>query len=235
VPSHYGETWAESYDSIYGNGHDQQDCVAVLGDLADGGRALELGIGTGRIGLSLALLGVEVSGIEGSPSMLRRIQSKAGSENIRLMLGDFADVNGGGHDYKLIYIVSNTITCLTYQTEQARCICNSASSLLKGGFLVVETMNPRHSYSSCFYNRPDFDVVYVPACDHVTQQVSATIVIVGHDGGIRTFSDVSRYVWPAELDAMAKVAGLNLCERWGGWKRQPFTDSSCKCVSVYSK
>jgi len=212
--------------------------VDFLVDLAFDGSALELGIGTGRIALPLAKRGIRVNGIDLSEAMVVRLRSKPGAEEIGVSIGDFATTTVEGR-FSLAYLVFNTIMNLTTQDEQVACFQNVAAHLQPGGRFVIEVMVP--------------DLQRLPPGDTVRAfTVSATRLgfdeydvasqgMISHhywsvDGDKLEVSSVPfRYVWPAELDLMARLAGMSLRARWGGWKREPFTSDSRQHVSVWEK
>ena len=211
--------------------------VEFLADLAGQGSALELAIGTGRIGLPLSQRGVPVSGIDLSPAMVAQLEAKPGAEAITVAIGDFTSTVVDG-SFALVYLVYNTIQNVTTQDEQVECFCNASRHLEPGGCFVIEveipplrrlppgervrafTLTPTH------LGFDEFDVA--------TQRgVSHHYFVADGRGGV--FSMPYRYVWPSELDLMARIAGLELRERWGGWHREPFTNESGKHISVWEK
>ncbi|HLM95841.1 MAG TPA: class I SAM-dependent methyltransferase [Acidimicrobiales bacterium] len=211
--------------------------VDFLAGLAAGGTALELGIGTGRIALPLSERGVTVHGIDLSPDMVAELQAKPGSEAIGVTLGDFASTRVDG-SFRLAYLVYNTITNLTTQEEQVACFCNVAEHLEPGGCFVIELEVPQ------IRRLPPGDTVraFDVSPNHlgfdeldVARQLGVSHHYWVADGRSGTFSMPFRYVWPAELDLMARIAGLRLRERWGGWNREPFTSDSINHVSVWEK
>ncbi len=211
--------------------------VDLLADLAGGGDALELGIGTGRIALPLSRRGVRVHGIDLSPAMVARLQAKPGADAIRVTIGDFATTRVDG-TFRLAYLVYNTITNLTTQDEQVECFRNVAAHLEPGGRFVIEVfvpilqrLPPGETFRT-FHRSPSrlsFDEYDV-----------ATQILYSHhyrfvDDRYEVFSAPYRYVWPSELDLMARLAGMTLRDRWSGWKREPFTSASTTHVSVWEK
>ncbi|HXZ62075.1 MAG TPA: class I SAM-dependent methyltransferase [Acidimicrobiales bacterium] len=211
--------------------------VDFLAPLAAGGVALELGIGTGRIGLPLSARGVAVEGIDLSPEMVAELRKKPGSEAISVHVGDFATIRVAG-SFRLAYLVFNTIENLTSQDEQVACFTNVARHLDPGGCFVVEVevpqirrLPPGDSVRALTVtpSRLAFDELDVATQAGVSHHVWI------HDGAAETFSVPFRFVWPAELDLMARLAGLSLRERWGGWRREPFTSDSPLHVSVWEK
>ena len=211
--------------------------VDFLADLAGDGAALELGIGTGRIALPLARRGVRVHGIDLSAAMVERLQAKPGAEHIEVAIGDFATTKVDG-TFTLADLVFNTIMNLTSQDEQVACFQNVASHLEPGGCFVIEVGLPdlqRLPPGETFRpfrvtpTRLGFDEY-----DVVSQGlISHHYAIV--DGTWEVNSVPFRYVWPAELDLMARLAGMRLRERWSGWQREPFTSGSTEHVSVWEK
>jgi len=211
--------------------------VNFLADLAGGGTALELGIGTGRIALPLGLRGVRVHGIELSPAMVAQLQAKPESENIAVTIGDFATTQVEG-TFRLVYLVYNTITNLTTQDEQVECFRNVARHLEPGGLFVIELevpplqrLPPGETVLAFTVDPPHlgFDEI-----DVATQLgVSHHYWVAGGKGVVHSMP--YRFVWPSELDLMARIAGMTLRERWGGWSREPFTADSTKHISVWEK
>ena len=211
--------------------------VDFLAGLAGGGGALELGIGTGRIALPLSQRGVPVHGIDLSPDMVARLRTKAGAEAISVTLGDFATTTVDG-TFRLAYLVYNTIENLTTQDEQVACFCNVAAHLEPGGSFVIEVEVPQ------LRRLPPGDTVRAFLASptrlgfdelDVAHQLGVSHHYFFGDGRAETFSMPYRYAWPAELDLMARIAGLHLRERWAGWRREPFTSDSVMHVSVWEK
>ena len=211
--------------------------VDFLADLAAGGSALELGIGTGRVALPLSRRGVHVHGVELSPPMVAQLKAKQGTDDIGVTIGDFATATVGD-TFSLAYLVYNTITNLTTQDEQVECFRNVAAHLDPGGCFVVEVFVPilqrlpPGEVFRTFHRSPtrlSFDEY-----DVVTQ------ILYSHhysfdDDRYDVSSAPYRYVWPSELDLMARLAGMRLRERWSDWTRRPFTSESISHVSVWEK
>lgn len=232
----FGDDAAEVYDAEPRG--DELSAVALLDELTRGGPALELAIGTGRIALPLAARGVRVDGIDLSPAMVAKLRAKPGGEHLSVTTGDFADVSVEGN-YRLIFIVFNTLFNLLTQEDQVRCFENVARHLTEDGLFVVEAFVPScltrlrdHQYVDA--EQVDLDHVKfdVGRHDPVTQRLDESHVVLSPEG-VRVFPIVTRYAWPSELDLMARIAGLRLKDRWGGWDRQPFTSTSRNQVSVY--
>ena len=209
--------------------------VEFLAGLAGSGRALELGIGTGRIALPLAGRGVPVHGIDLSRAMVARLRAKPGGDAIGVTIGDFATARAE-ETFSLAYLVFNTVMNLTTQAAQVACFRNVAAHLDPGGCFVIEVMVPDLRRLPPGQDAVPFQVSPARCAfdryDTVTQAMSSNYVeIVDGRGEFRSIP--FRYVWPAELDLMAQLAGMRLRERWGGWTREPFTSESRKHVSVW--
>ena len=211
--------------------------VSFLADAARSGAALEFGIGTGRVALPLSQIGVEVHGIDVSPDMVTQLRAKPGSEAIVVTIGDFATTKVPGI-FSLVYLVYNAISNLTTQDEQVECFRNAAEHLAQGGRLVIELWVPDLQRLPPGALALPFEVsrshLGFDEIDVATQQgVSHHYFIVGDR--VALFDSPYRYVWPAELDLMARIAGLNLRERWSDWDRSPFTSQSRKHISVWER
>jgi SAM-dependent methyltransferase len=229
---------AERYD---GHGETERHgpvapVVDFLEPFADGG-ALELGIGTGRIALPLAARGVHVEGIDLSPDMVAELRKKPGGADLPVALGDFATTTVDRR-FSLVYLVFNTIMNLTSQDAQVACFQNAAAHLEPGGRFVIEVgvpdlqrLPPGEVYRP-FTVSPDH--LGIDEYDVLSQGLVSHHYAI--DGGrLETVSMPFRYVWPAELDLMARLARMSLAERWGGWRREPFTAESPMHVSVWRK
>jgi len=212
--------------------------VDVLAALAGSGRALEFGIGTGRIALPLAGRGVPVHGIDLSRAMVARLRAKPGSDGIGVTIGDFATARAGG-EFTVAYLVFNTIMNLTTQAAQVACFRNAAAQLSPGGCFVIEVgvpdlrRLPPGQQAVAYQASPEFwgwDLY-----DVATQAMSSNYFRIGPDGQARYSSMPFRYVWPAELDLMAELAGMTLRDRWADWSGAPFTSESRGHVSVWQK
>jgi SAM-dependent methyltransferase len=238
-PETYGERIAEVYDEMFHPPTSAADTVEFLAGFAGDGRVLELAIGTGRIALPLAARGIEVHGIDASEAMVAKLRAKPGGEDIRVTIGDFADVGVEGR-YRVIAIVFNTLWALLTQEAQARCVRNVADHLTEDGAFVTEMYVPdparfdRGQRVQARNIESRRVVLEVSRHDPENQRVSSQLVVLEDGGGISMFPVELRYIWPSELDLMAELAGLRLSERWGGWNREPF-DSSGWCISVFAK
>jgi SAM-dependent methyltransferase len=241
VPTdHFGERVAARYDESVADMFEPDavdPVVDFLAELAADGAALELGVGTGRIALPLAERGVRVHGIDLSTAMVERLRAKPGAEAIGVTIGDFASTRVEG-TFTVAYLVFNTIMNLTTQDEQVACFQNVAAHLAPGGCFVIEVSVPQlrrlppgdtfvaFDVSRTHLGFDEYDVAQQGLISHHYSLV---------DGEWEVVSIPFRYAWPAELDLMARLAGMTLRERWSGWKREPFTSESTKHVSVWEK
>ena len=237
--STYGDAIADIYDELYGALFDVEGTVELLAELAGDGPALELAVGTGRIALPLHERGVEVHGIDISEGMVTKLRAKPGGADIPVTMGDFADVAVYG-EYSLVYLVFNTLFALTSQEDQVRCFANVAEHLSPGGAFVIEAFWPdiarfdRHQRIGVDTVTRDMVALETTRHDPVNQR-SDSMHVVLKESGIEFYPVVIRYAYPAELDLMARLAGLRLRDRFGGWRRQPFTSDSMTHVSIYEK
>jgi SAM-dependent methyltransferase len=237
---YFGESVAERYDESEGEMFDPaviDSVVDFLVERAGDGTALELGIGTGRIALPLSERGIRVHGIDLSEAMLARLRKKPGAKQIGLTIGDFATTTVDAR-FSIAYLVFNTIMNLTTQAEQVACFQNVGAHLVPGGCFVIEVIVPdlqRLPYGETFrlfsvsethVGMDEYDIANQGLISHHYRGVG---------GSFEKFSIPFRYVWPAELDLMALMAGMTLRERFSGWKREPFTSDSTKHVSVWEK
>jgi hypothetical protein len=235
----FDEENAERYDAAHVRG-DEAATVSFLEGLARGGPALELAIGTGRIALPLAARGVPVDGIDFSEPMVAKLRAKPGGDRRSVTIGDFADVDVPGR-YRLVYVVFNTLFNLLTQDDQVRCFENVAAHLDDDGVFVVEGFVPSwlhrlrdHQYVDAERVEPKSVVLDMGRHDPVAQTLDESHVEFSAQG-TRLAPIVCRYAWPSELDLMARIAGLRLRERWGGWERRPFTADCRNCISVYGR
>jgi SAM-dependent methyltransferase len=238
--AYFGERVAARYDDLSWSMFDPAVVGAtadLLAELAGEGDALEFAIGTGRIALPLAERGVRVAGIDNSEAMLARLREKPGAERIDARAGDMAATRVDG-DFSLVYLVFNTIFNLTTQDGQVACFENAAAHLISGGRFVIEARVPELQRLPLgqtvlpWRAEPDGMSYYV--YDVVTQRLSGRHYYVV-DGRVEPNPIEMRYAWPAELDLMARLAGMRLEHRWANWQREPFTALSPSHVSVYEK
>ena len=241
VPETRFDEWtAQRYEALWPELFDPavlDPAVTFLADLAGAGSALELGIGTGRVALPLSRRGVHVHGIELSPAMVAQLQVQPGASEVGVTIGDFATAKVGD-TFTLAYLLRNTITNLTTQEEQVESFRNAAAHLEPGGCFVIENYIPE------LQRLPPGETVHVftatPAHVGFEEYDVATQIAFSHhywviDGRLATFSSPHRYVWPSELDLMARLAGMTLRERWSNWHRAPFTSESRNHISVWEK
>ena len=232
VAARYDESAVDMFDPAV-----VDPAVDLLVELAGGGRALELGIGTGRIAIPLAQRGVPVHGIDLSEAMVARLRTKPGGEDIGVTIGDFATTTVDG-TFSVAYLVFNTIMNLTTQAAQVACFRNVSEHLEPGGCFLIEVGVPglqrlppgetirAFHVSETKWGFDEIDVATQALTSHHFELV---------DGRLERFSAPFRYVWPSELDLMAELAGMRLRERWSGWHREPFTSESREHVSVWEK
>jgi len=237
--NHFGEEVAAGYDESSLSMFDPEvlgPTVDLLAELAGDGAALELAVGTGRVALPLAARGVPVSGIELSTAMADRLRAKDGAQQIDVTIGDMATTQLAGR-FRLVYLVFNTIGNLTTQDQQVACFANAAAHLEPGGCFLIEVgvpdlrRLPPGEDAQVFAHAPGY-VGYDRYTDLVAQQATSHHFVAGASGQ-RELRTPFRYVWPSELDLMARLAGLSLRDRWAGWDRSPFTGESTSHVSVW--
>ena len=238
---HFGEDVAVRYDQSSASMFDADvlgPTLEVLAELAGDGAALELAIGTGRVALPLVARGVPVSGIDLSTAMVEQLRAKDGAQRIEVTIGDMATTRIGG-SFRLVYLVFNTIGNLTTQDQQVACFANAAAHLEPGGYFVIEVgvpvlrRLPPGEDARVFSHAPGY-VGYDRYSDLVAQQATSHH-FVADGSGVGELRTPFRYVWPSELDLMARLAGMSLRDRWAGWDRSPFTGESTSHVSVWEK
>jgi SAM-dependent methyltransferase len=238
--NHFGEDVAARYDESLGDWGDAEvidATVDFLAEAANGGAALELAIGTGRIALPLAARGVPVHGIDLSEAMVSRLRAKPGGAEIPVTMGDFATTRVQGDAFSLVYVVFNTIQNLTTQDDQVACFQNAADHLIAGGRFVVEVGLPQLQRLPPGETTRAF-TFESPTRLGLDEYDIANQGLVSHHYNTRngTFGPRSipfRYVWPSELDLMARLAGMRARERWSGWRREPFTSESATLVGIW--
>jgi SAM-dependent methyltransferase len=243
VPDHdaatYGDRMAEVYDEWFAVPPDTEDTVEFLSGLAGPGPVLELGIGTGRIALPLAQRRYEVHGVDASEAMVEQLRRKNGGESIPVTIGDFAELDVEG-EFSLVYVAFNTFFALLSQEDQVRCFSNVSRRLREGGAFAIEAFVPdmtrwdQNQRVGTLHLEGASVVLEASRHDPVEQRVASNHLVVS-EAGVKMYPVRLRYAWPSELDLMARLAGLRLRERWGGWLREPFTASSVRHVSVYER
>ncbi len=241
LKDHFGEEVAARYDESSGSMFDADvlgPTVDVLAELAGDGAALEFAVGTGRVALPLAARGVPVSGIEFSTAMAEQLRVKDAAQRINVTVGDMATARVDG-DFRLVYLVYNTIGNLTTQDQQVACFANAAAHLDAGGYFVIEVgvpdlrRLPPGEDARVFSHAPGY-VGYDRYTDLVAQQATSHH-FVSEGSNVREVRTPFRYVWPSELDLMAKLAGMTLRDRWADWDRSPFGAESTSHVSVWQQ
>ena len=239
-PSTYGDRIAPIYDEMIEGKFDTDGAVSFLAELAATGPVLELGIGTGRVALPLAQRGLEVHGIDASEAMVGALRAKPGGDGIAITLKDFVDVDVEGQ-FSLVYVVFNTLFALVEQDDQVRCFRSVAQRLTPNGVFVLEAFVPDLVRFGRYHQRVEagdlsLDRVRLEVSRHdpVTQRIHGQHVVISEEG-TKLYPVQLRYSWPAELDLMARLAGLRLRERWGSWRRDAFNESSERHISVYGR
>ena len=233
----YGDRIHEIYDRLYGEFDPQ--AIDVLTSLAGKGRALELGIGTGRLALPLQKRGVEVHGVDASRSMIEKLRAKPGGERIPVTEGDFGQLPVEGH-FDLIYVVFNTFFALDNQEKQVDCFQHAARRLKPGGIFLIEAFVPDLARfdrgQRVSVTGMTEDEVRLDAARHdlARQTITSQHILLTSGDGVELYPVKLRYAWPSELDLMAKLAGMTLKERWSSWKKEPFQGKSEKHISLYT-
>ena len=228
--NYFGEDVAAHYDEETAN-MPVGPVVDFLFERAGGGPVLELAIGTGRIALPLAARGLRVHGIDLSEAMVAKLREKPGGDEIGVTIGDYATTRVDGM-FTLAYLVFNSIENQTTQDAQVASFENVAAHLEPGGCFVIEVGVPdlRGEKLRIF----DFSETHIGIDEYdVANQGLVSHHYTKRDGKFEYGSGPFRYVWPSELDLMARIAGLTLRERFSGWNGEPFTSESTKHVSVW--
>lgn len=237
----YGAAWADYYDEIFPES-DEAAVEMLFGYAGSPPRAVELAIGTGRVALPLSQRGVEVIGVDISEEMVSRLRAKPGGDTLDVIIGDFADVPVEG-EFPLIYLPFNTLFGLLDQDRQVECFENVSSHLEPGGRFVIDCFVPDVKRYDEYQTRMKVSSItsttehaYEISIHHpVEQRVTSHHVRRMANGQTIVLPVKIRYSWPSEIDLMARLAGLELEERWGWYDRRPFNDSSGQHVSVYKK
>jgi len=231
----YNEACAEVYDQWFGSC--EEAAIDRLAELAGSGRVLELGIGSGLLALPLAARGLDLHGIDLSPAMVARLRAKPGGDAIPVTMGDFADVAVDG-TFSLVFVAYNSFFALQTQDDQVRCFQNVAAHLTDDGVFVLEAFVPQSANFSAGLKVTAVtdERVGLKASEHdpVRQRLKSQHVVI-RNGEIRLYPVEVRYAWPAELDLMARLAGLRLRHRWSNWERGEIRADSARHISVYEK
>lgn len=237
--STYGERIAPIYDLLYPAGEETEEAADLLGGLAGGGAVLELGIGTGRFALPLAARGVDIRGIDVSESMVAQLRAKPGGSAIPVDMADFTAIPGRA-TYSVVFVAFNTFFALPDQEAQVACMASVAEHLEPGGAFVLDAFVPdptrydRGQRTSTSLLAGDWILMESAVHDPVEQKVRSVHALISA-AETRLYPVELRYASPAEIDLMARLAGLRLEDRWGGWTEEPFDAASERHVSVYRK
>ena len=239
--STYGDRVADRYDDEYGPLGSDAPPVVLLAELAaPGRRVLELGVGTGRVALPLGERGLDVTGIDVSSRMLARLAAKPGGERVRCVLGDMSEVAVAG-EFDLIYCVASTFFGLLTQEAQLGCLERAGRHLAPDGKLLLEAFVPDATIvtrgQTWRTKRVSDDGVVAEASRHdpIAQRIDSNVVYLERDRGVDIVPIRLRYAHVAELDLMARVAGLTLRSRFADWTRTPFGAGAAGHVSVYAR
>jgi SAM-dependent methyltransferase len=235
-PSAYGRHIAGIFDALHAD-RSPEAAVDFIAGYADGGDVLEFGIGTGRIALPLTARGLVVDGVDGSPEMVAALRGKPGGADLRVEIGDFSTTTTDRR-YRVVVLAFDTINALPSQEAQVTTFANAAAHLAPGGVFVVENWVPdlaafHHGRAVRLHALSENGAVVEVSELYPAEQRLRTTRIAFGDGGVRLLPANHRYVWPAELDLMARLAGLRLEERVEDWHRRPFTDQSRTYIAVY--
>ena len=233
----YGDAIADLYDEMHAI--PAGDAVALIAELAGGGRVLELGVGTGRVALPLAARGLEVHGVDVSDAMLDRLRSKPGADRVRIVKGDFSEAIAG-EDFATAFVAFNTFFAIASQEKQKKCFATVSKQLRKGGTFAIEVFVPDPSRFEGGQSlrtggiSAEHVVLEATRSDRNAQILDAQLVVIS-TRGTRLIPLRLRYAYPAELDLMAELAGMRLRDRFASWSRAPFTQTSMMHVSIYEK
>jgi SAM-dependent methyltransferase len=232
------EVYDETYAAMFGPAV-LGPMTGVLAELARGGRALEFAVGTGRVALALSARGIEVHGLELSPHMAQRLLAKPGADAVPVTIGDMTAARVPGAPFTLVYLVANTIMNVTTQDDQLAVFANAAAHLAPGGCFVLEVIVPQLQRvprgERGWVFRLDPGHVGIETFDDPAGQIAWSHHWIEAGGRLVRHSAPYRYVWPSELDLMARITGFRLRDRWAGWDRAPFTSASGKQVAVFEK
>ena len=238
----WGPDVAEVYDATYAAGFAPavlDPVVGLLAVLAGGGPALEFAVGTGRVALALSARGIPVHGLELSRPMAERLLAKPGAGAVPVTIGDMTAARVPGGPFRLVYLVANTMMNVTTQDDQVAVFTNAAAHLEAGGYFVIEVIVPQlrrvpsGESARVFTLRPDH--IGIETFDDVAGQIAWSHHWIAAGDRLVRHSAPYRYVWPSELDLMAKITGFRLAGRWAGWDQAPFTSDSPAQVAVFEK
>ena len=234
----YGDAIADIYDDMHAIPADE--AVALIAELANGGRVLELGVGTGRVAIPLAARGLEVHGVDVSDAMIDRLREKPGADRVRVVQGDFTTAIAGD-DFSVAFVAFNTFFAIASLEKQKACFANVAKQLKKGGTFALECFVPNPSrfeggqaLRTGGTLTADRVVLEATRYDRNAQMLDAQLIVIS-TSGTRLIPLQLRFCWPTELDLMAELAGMRLRHRFASWARAPFTQTSMNHVSIYEK
>ena len=238
----WGAELAEVYDQTYAAMFEPSvlgPMTRLLAELAGGGPALEFAAGTGRVALALSARGVAVHGLELSPHMAERLRAKPGAGTVPVTIGDMTAARVPGGPFTLVYLLANTIMNVTTQDDQLAVFANAAAHLAAGGCFAVEVIVPQLRRvppgQDAWVFRLDPGHIGIETFDDVAGQIAWSHHWIEAGGRLVRHSAPYRYVWPAELDLMARLTGFRLRDRWAGWDQAPFTSDSKSQVAVFEK
>lgn len=233
----YGPAWSSNWDEYFGASPDTDEAVEHLAELAAGRPILEYGIGTGRLALPLQKRGLRIHGVDNSSSMVEKLRQKAGGDTLPITIGDFATIEVPGR-FGLVFVANNTFFALASQELQIQCFQNAKKHLDIGGLflLQVPSLHNLPAEDGKYYAvNVDANGVILKArqVDLLTQECYQCVVILRNGEPPRVQPSAFRYSSPGELDLMARIAGMQLRSRWGGWDRRPVTPHDFLHISVY--
>lgn len=239
MESYADETYGERISEVYDEFFQKFDpaCIDLLCEFTAGGQALELGVGTGRIALPLSAKGVKIQGIDASKAMLAKLRAKPSSVNIKVIKGSFESFQIA-EKFKLIYVVFNTFFALLTQEAQINCFQCVAEHLSSDGVFLIEAFVPNlarfdeHQTVRATHVSEKRVRLEVSQHDPIAQQSISQHVLIS-ETETRLYPVKIRYAWPAELDLMARLAGLSLQHRWSSWAKTEFNATSKNHISVY--
>ena len=237
TPETYGQRWIGIYDRM--GWPDPAPATAFLAERAGTGPVLELAIGTGRVALPLAATGIQVHGLDASTEMIEAMRRKPGGADVPVTVADLADFRLDGR-YTMIYLVLHGLFWLQSQDDQVACFRRAAEHLHRGGLFITETFVPDpsrfQSHGTMQVHDAGASHVWIEAGTHdrARQQVMENHIMI-RESGIKLYPSSMRYAWPAELDLMARLAGMENVGRYGDWTGQSFSKWSDDHIGVYRK
>lgn len=233
----YGERWAPDWERHFGTFSDTSETVHLVAELADGRSVLELGVGSGRLALGLRKRGLSVHGVDNSQPMVDALRRKPGGDVLPVTVCDLASVRVAG-SFGVVVLAYSTLFALGTQDLQTQVFANAQRHLSPGGCFVLEAIAhqgapPEHGRCWTGSVSPDEVVLYAQEVDVANQHIFRCAIVIRDGEAPRIHPSASRYCRPAEIDAMARSAGMQLRDRWGGWDKRPFDATCTRHVSVY--